>query len=85
VVTQKDQTVTGETAVFDTRTNLITMRGGVVLTQCGNVLRGDRLRVDMTTGFSRVESDNGKVQGLFAQGCGSGGPRLAPEGPRKRS
>src|SRR5829696_5560762 len=34
VVTQKDQVVTGETAVFDTRANLITMVGGVVLTQC---------------------------------------------------
>src|SRR5205807_6077543 len=59
VVTQKDQVVTGETAVFDTRTNLITMLGGsggqVVLTQCQNVLRGDRLLVDMTTGVSRVE------------------------------
>src|SRR4249919_3504210 len=38
VVTQKDQIVTGETAVFDTRANLITMAGGVVLTQCKNVL-----------------------------------------------
>jgi lipopolysaccharide export system protein LptA len=85
LVTQKDQTVTGETAVFDTRTNLITMRGGVVLTQCSNVLRGDRLLVDMTTGASHVESDRGKVQGLFAEGCGSGRPQLAPEGPRKRS
>lgn len=84
-VTQKDQTVTGETAVFDTTTNLITMRGGVVLTQCSNVMRGDRLLVDMTTGVSRVESDHGKVQGLFAQGCGSGGQQRAPEGPRKRS
>ena len=56
-----------------------------MLTQCGNVLRGDRLLVEMTTGFSRVESDRGKVQGLFAQGCGSGDPQLAPEGPRKRS
>src|SRR5450432_3311482 len=37
VVTQKDQVVTGETAVFDTRANLITMLGGVVLTQCKNV------------------------------------------------
>ncbi len=43
VVTQKDQVVTGETAVFDTKANLITMLGGVVLTQCKNVLRGDRL------------------------------------------
>ena len=43
VVTQKDQVVTGETAVFDTKTNLVTMLGGVVLTQGKNVLRGDRL------------------------------------------
>jgi lipopolysaccharide export system protein LptA len=67
VVTQKDQVVTGETAVFDTKANLITMLGGIVLTQCKNVLRGDRLLVDMTTGESRVESDSGKDQGLFIQ------------------
>ncbi|GGI30670.1 organic solvent tolerance protein OstA [Bradyrhizobium guangdongense] len=76
VVTQKDQVVTGETAVFDTKTNLITVVGGpggqVVLTQCQNVLRGDRLMVDMTTGVSRVESDSGKVQGLFIQSQGGG-------------
>jgi lipopolysaccharide export system protein LptA len=76
VVTQKDQVVTGETAVFDTKTNLITMLGGsggqVVLTQCQNVLRGDRLLVDMTTGVSRVESDSGRVQGLFIQSQGGG-------------
>jgi lipopolysaccharide export system protein LptA len=73
VVTQKDQVVTGETAVFDTKTNLVTMLGGVVLTQGKNVLRGDRLMVDMTTGVSRVESDSGRVQGLF-QSSGQGGP-----------
>jgi len=78
VVTQKDQVVTGETAVFDTKANLITMLGGVVLTQCKNVLRGDRLMVDMTTGVSRVESDSGRVQALLPQGgggdCGSPKP-----------
>jgi len=73
VVTQKDQVVTGETAVFDTKTNLVTMHGGVVLTQGKNVLRGDRLIVDMTTGVSRVESDSGRVQGLFVS-SGQGGP-----------
>jgi lipopolysaccharide export system protein LptA len=73
VVTQKDQVVTGDTAVFDTKTNLVTMLGGVVLTQGKNVLRGDRLLVDMTTGVSRVESDSGRVQGLF-QSSGQGGP-----------
>jgi lipopolysaccharide export system protein LptA len=92
VVTQKDQVVTGETAIFDTKANLITMLGGrgeqVVLTQCQNVLRGDRLMVDMTTGVSRVESDSGHVQALLPQGggsdCGSGagkpggGPPASP-------
>ena len=70
VVTQKDQVVTGEAAIFDTKANLMTMQGGVVLTQCKNVLRGDRLTVDMTTGVSRVESDSGTVQGLFNQNAG---------------
>jgi lipopolysaccharide export system protein LptA len=84
VVTQKDQVVTGETAIFDTKANLITMTGGVVLTQCKNVLRGDRLLVDMTTGVSRVESDSGRVQGLFDQsdkGCAAAPG--APPGPPK--
>ncbi len=80
-VTQKDQVVTGQTAVFDTTTNLITMLGGVVLTQCKNVLRGDRLIVDMTTGVSRVESDSGKVQAMFSQSSESncGTPALSPK------
>ena len=82
VVTQKDQVVTGESAIFDTRANLITMAGGVVLTQCKNVLRGDRLLVDMTTGVSRVESDSGRVQGMFDQGAQGGcGPAPAPGTP----
>ncbi len=80
VVTQKDQVVTGDTAVFDTKTNLITMLGGIVLTQGKNVLRGDRLMVDMTTGVSRVESDTGRVQGLF-QSSGQGGPAIPGTSP----
>jgi len=81
VVTQKDQVVTGESAVFDTRSNLITMLGGVVLTQGKNVLRGDRLVVDMTTGTSRVEG--GRVQALFdssgsKQGGGGGPTSIVP-------
>jgi lipopolysaccharide export system protein LptA len=76
VVTQKDQIVTGETAIFDTKANQVTMNGGVVLTQGQNVLRGDRLVVDMTTGVSRVESDTGRVQGLFQSSGGSGAPAI---------
>src|SRR4030081_3567607 len=39
VVTQKDQVVTGNTAVFDTKANMITMLRSIVLTQGKNVLR----------------------------------------------
>jgi lipopolysaccharide export system protein LptA len=83
VVTQKDQVATGDTAIFETKTNLVTMLGGVVLTQGKNVLRGDRLLVDMTTGVSRVESDSGKVQGLFQSSGQSGAatPGAAPATP----
>jgi lipopolysaccharide export system protein LptA len=82
VVIQKDQVVSGKTAVFDTRTNLITMLGGIVLTQCRSVMRGDRLAVDMTTGVSRIESDTGKVQVLLiqGQGCASPIPGAPPSG-----
>jgi lipopolysaccharide export system protein LptA len=66
IVTQNDQTVTGQTGIFDMKTNTVTMTGGVVLTKDKNVLKGDRLVVDMTTGVSRVESSGGRgVSGLF--------------------
>jgi len=94
VVTQKEQTATGETGVFDMKTNTVTLNGKVVMTQGKNVLRGDRLVVDLTSGVSRVESGkNGqdRVQGLFLPSSGPvdlkpgmpGGsaPRPAPARP----
>lgn len=63
MVTQKDQTATGENGVFDMKANTVTLIGGVVVTQSQNVLRGERLVVDLTTGVSRIEG--GRVQGLF--------------------
>jgi lipopolysaccharide export system protein LptA len=79
IVTQKDQTATGETGVFDMKANTVTLLGGVVVTQAQNVLRGERLIVDLTTGVSRVESKagQGRVQGLFLPG----GPDSKPGGP----
>jgi lipopolysaccharide export system protein LptA len=94
VVTQKEQIATGETGVFDMKTNTVTLHGKVVMTQGQNVLRGDHLVVDLTSGVSRVESGKngqGRVQGLFQPGSGAldlksgmpGGPapRPAPTRP----
>lgn len=84
IVTQKDQTVTGDIGVFDMRTNTVTMSGNVVMTQGQNVLRGDRLMVDLGTGVSRVESGKsgtGRVQGLFHAGGGKPGESVLPSVP----
>ncbi|MBX6424521.1 MAG: LPS ABC transporter substrate-binding protein LptA [Variibacter sp.] len=68
VVTQKDQTATGDSGVFDVESNTLVLIGNVVLTQGQNVVRGDRLWVDLNTNVSRVESGksgDARVQGLF--------------------
>jgi lipopolysaccharide export system protein LptA len=61
LVTQKDQTATGESGIFDMQANTVTLLGNVVISQGQNVVRGDRLTVDLTSGVSRVEC--GKTQG----------------------
>ena len=65
------QTATGDLGLFDMETNTVTLTGNVVMTQGQNVLRGDKLVVDLTNGVSRVESGKngqGRVQGLFLPG-----------------
>jgi lipopolysaccharide export system protein LptA len=55
IVTQKEQIATGDNGLFDMRANTITLLGNVVISQGPNVVRGEKLTVDMTTGVSRVE------------------------------
>jgi lipopolysaccharide export system protein LptA len=77
LVSQKDQTATGDKGVFDMKTNTITLMGNVVVSQGQNVLRGERLVVDRVTGVSRMEG--GRVQGIFQRGPkeeGSSGIKL---------
>jgi lipopolysaccharide export system protein LptA len=68
VVTQKDQTATGDNATFDMKTNIAILTGNVVVTQGESVVRGEKLVIDMATGVSRVEagkSGKGRVDALF--------------------
>lgn len=87
VVTQKDQTATGELGIFDMPNNTVTLTGNVIMTQGKNVLRGDKLMVNLATGVSRVESSKGglgRVEGLFIpSGAGPGLPQ--PGQPPKRA
>ncbi len=72
IVVQKDQTATGENGIFDMRANTVTLLGNVVISQGQNVVKGDRLTVDMTSGVSRVECGKNpgtcRVQALLQPG-----------------
>jgi lipopolysaccharide export system protein LptA len=84
VVTQKEQTATGDLGLFEMATNTVTLTGNVVMTTGPNVLRGDRLMVNLTSGVSRVESGKngqGRVQGLFLPG--SAPSEMKPGGAAK--
>jgi lipopolysaccharide export system protein LptA len=70
IVIQKDQTATGDTGLFDMKANTVTLLSNVVVSQGTNVLHGERLVVDLTTGVSRVDAGNtnGPVRMLIQNG-----------------
>lgn len=69
IITSKDQKATGDTGVFDMPTNTATITGNVIITQGPNVMRAEKLIVDLKTGYSRMEAGTkdgrARVQGLF--------------------
>jgi len=89
VVTQKDQVATGDAGEFDVQTNTVTLTGNVVVTRGQDVLRGQRLVVDLTNGVSRVDSGRGRVEllvdtkGMRPDPAKSGQPQgQQPSAPR---
>lgn len=68
-VVQKDQVATGDNAVFDQTAKRIVLTGNVVLSQCQNVTRGQRLVYDMNTGRANMDPvPGGRVSALFVPG-----------------
>ena len=69
IVVSKDQKATGDRADFDIRANTVTLMGNVVVTQGQNVMKGDKLIVDLSSSRARMEAGTktspGRVQGLF--------------------
>jgi lipopolysaccharide export system protein LptA len=66
----KDQTTTSDWALYDVPTQLVTVGGNVVLMQGKNMLKGDRLVIDLKTGESRFENQDrtvagGRIRALF--------------------
>ena len=63
IVNSKDQKATGDRADFDIKSNTVTLFGNVVVSQGPNIMKGDKLVVDLTT--SRARMEGGRVSGLF--------------------
>jgi len=79
-VVQKEQTATGDSAIFNMRENTVMLTGNVVVSRGQDVLRGQRLTVDLTSGVSRM--DAGRVEGLFnTRQATPPGAATSPGGP----
>jgi lipopolysaccharide export system protein LptA len=80
VATQKEQNATGDKGIFDMKAHTVTLTGNVVMSQGKNVLRGERLVVNLTSGVSRVDG-SGRVQMLVQPGSANvPGPGLPANG-----
>ncbi|MFG1301306.1 LptA/OstA family protein [Xanthobacter sp. V3C-3] len=67
LVKTKEQTATGDSGTFEMKSNTVTLVGKpVVLTQGPNVIRGQKLVVDLISGVSRFEG--GRVESLIVPG-----------------
>ncbi len=55
-VVSKDQNASGDLGVYDLKKKTITLTGNVVVSQGKNVLHGDRVVVDTTTGNAHINS-----------------------------
>jgi lipopolysaccharide export system protein LptA len=64
-VTQKDQNATGDSGIFDMLANTVTLNGNVIVTRGTDVIRGQRLFVDLGTGVTKMDG-TGRVEGLFS-------------------
>ena len=53
-LTSPEETAQGTFGVYDVDGQLVTLEGSVVLTRDDNVVRGERLQVDLTTGRSQM-------------------------------
>ena len=78
-VTRPDQTARGRYGVYDLNRRVITMLGGVTLTQSGNTVSGGRLTINLDTGRAVIDgsavgggapgatqSSGGRVTGTFS-------------------
>jgi lipopolysaccharide export system protein LptA len=73
VITSPAESAQGAQGVYDVVAGTMQLTGDVVLTRGGNVIRGNRLDMDLNTGLSKMSGGqkSERVRALFAPGEGS--------------
>jgi lipopolysaccharide export system protein LptA len=88
-VISKDQNASGDLGVYDLKKKTITLTGNVVVSQGKNVLHGDRVVVDTTTGNAHFDSAGSATQNrvraliLPSKGANGGPSNIMSIGPPK--
>ena len=79
IISEDDQTTTSDWALYDVPSQMVTVGGNVVLSQGQNVLKGERLIINLRTGESRFENPGnaatggGRIRALFMPKQDGGG------------
>ena len=71
-VCQADQVATGNEGIFDMQANTVTLIGNVVLTKDPNVMKGEKLTVNLDTGAAKIEGASGNGNGGSKSGATGG-------------
>ena len=67
VTNGKNSSARGDQADFDVAAQIIRLSGNVALDQCGNVLKGSAMTINLVSGQSKLENTNtgGRVSAVF--------------------
>jgi lipopolysaccharide export system protein LptA len=65
-ITTPEQTATGDVAVFDPKTQVMTLTGNVVVTNSSGRVQSNKLVVDLKTNKSTFTGNGGRVTGVFS-------------------
>lgn len=94
VITSPRETAQGEVGIYDVTGAFVTLEGSVILTRDDNVIRGDRLELDLSTGVSRVvtaspdseeSAPDRRVRAVFVPGEDDGKRRAEPADRERRA
>jgi LPS export ABC transporter protein LptC/lipopolysaccharide transport protein LptA len=79
LISSKDgQSASGDWAIFDTKANTVLLGGGVTVSRGRDVVQGERLKIDLTTGMYRFEDLPSAQQPVAAPATSASQPLAAP-------